>query len=144
MQTFWGIAIAAIALLCWGGQTIAWVAPRRGVRWHLIESPDDVEPMYWADIRGEGLWDACTLWTMVAAGMLLTVDNPAWPYFGLVGGGMYVYFAGRGIATRRYMVRGGFRVGLPADLKVAMTALAMWGVMGLAVIVAAANTLAGS
>ena len=144
MQIFWGVVVAAIALLCWGGQTIAWVAPYRGVRWRLIESPDDVEPIYWADIRGEGLWDAFTLWTMVVAGVLLAVDNAAWPYFGLVGGGMYVYFAGRGIATRWYMVRSGFRVGLPADLKVGVTALATWGVMGLAVIVAAATALAGS
>jgi len=32
---------------------------------------------------------------MVTAGVLLIVDSPAWPYFGLVGGGTYIHFAGR-------------------------------------------------
>lgn len=34
---------------------------------------------------------------MVVAGVLLILNNGVWAYFGLVGGGMYVYFAGRAI-----------------------------------------------
>ena len=101
----------------------------------------DVEPSYWADIRGEAAWDFFTLWTLVMAGVLLIIDNPTWAYFGLVRGGMYVYFAGRAICTRATMQRRGFRVGAPLNLKLGYTLLAIWGLMGLIVIAAAVVAL---
>jgi hypothetical protein len=144
VDVFWGIMIVVLSLLCWGGQTIAWLAPATAVRLTLMEAQDDVEPTYWADIRGEAPWDFVTLWTMVVAGLLLMVDNMAWAYFGLVGGGMYVYFAGRGIFTRMAMQRREFRIGAPKNLKLGYALLAIWGVMGLATIVAAVVTLSAS
>ena len=107
MGILWGVVVVALSLLCWGGQAIAWFAPATAVRLTLMEAEDSVEPTYFADGRGEALWDMFTLWTMLVAGVLLIVDNPAWAYFGLVGGGMYVYFAGRGIFTRRAMQQPG-------------------------------------
>ena len=141
VQIFWGIVVAALSLLCWGGQTVVWLAPATGVRLNLSEAESDVEPTYWADIRGEAAWDFFTLWTLVVAGVLLIIDHPAWAYFGLMGGGMYVYFAGRGICTRVSMQRRGFRVGRPRNLKLGYTLLAIWGLMGLIVIAAAAMAL---
>ena len=141
MQIFWGIVVTALSLLCWGGQAVVWLAPATGVRLSLSEAEDDVEPMYWADIRGEAAWDLFTLWTLVVAGVLLIIDHPAWASFGLVGGGMYVYFAGRGISTRASMQRRGFRVGTPLNLKLGYTLLAIWGLMGLIVIAAAVVAL---
>ncbi len=141
VQVFWGIVVTALSLLCWGGQAIVWLAPATGVRLSLSEAEADVEPTYWADIRGEAAWDFFTLWTLVVAGVLLIIDNPAWAFFGLVGGGMYVYFAGRGISTRATMQRRGFRVGSPASLKLGYTLLVIWGLMGLMVIAAAVVAL---
>jgi hypothetical protein len=137
MGIFWGIVVVVLSLLCWGGQTIVWLAPAAGVRLGLSEAEADVEPTYWADIRGEAPWDFLTLWTLVVAGVLLIVNNQAWPYFGLVGGGMYAYFAGRAISTRMAMQRRGFRVGTPLNLKLGYTLLGIWGVMGTITIVAA-------
>ena len=142
MAIAWGIVVLLLSLLCWGGQTIAWLAPDTAVRWGLMEAEDDVEPTFWADIRGEAAWDALTLWTMVVAAVLLLVDNTTWAYFGLVGGGMYVYFAGRGILTRMAMQRRGLRMGAAKNLPVAYTALALWGVMALTTIVVAVAALA--
>jgi len=141
MQVAAGIVVLVLSLLCWGGQTIAWLRPATAVRLTLMEAEDDVEPLYWADIRGEAVWDALSLWTMVVAGILLIADNQAWAYFGLVGGGMYVYFAGRGISARLTMQRGGFRIGAHASVKVGYTFLAIWGLMGLVTIVAAIAAL---
>lgn len=141
MGVFWGIVVVGLSLLAWGGQFIAWIAPETAVRLSVMESRDAVEPTYWADIRGEAPLDFVTLWTMVAAGVLLIFNNPAWAYFGLVGGGMFVYFAGRGIFTRVAMQRGGFRVGTPHNLKVGYTFLALWGAMGLITIAAAVAAL---
>ena len=144
MQIFWGIVVTALSLLCWGGQAVVWLAPATGVRLNLSEAEADVEPVYWADIRGEAAWDLFTLWTLVVAGVLLIIDNPAWAYFGLVGGGMYVCFAGRGISTRASMQRRGFRVGAPLNLKLGYALLAIWGLMGLIVIAAAVVALSTS
>jgi hypothetical protein len=141
MQILWGIVVVVLSLLCWGGQTIVWFAPATGVRLTLSEAEDDVEPTYWADIRGEALWDFFTLWTMVVSGVLLIIDSPMWAYFGLVGGGMYVYFAGRGVFTRVAMQRHELRIGNPQNVKLGYTLLTIWGVMGLITIIAAVIAL---
>ena len=142
MNVFLGIVVVVLSLLCWGGQVIAWLAPATAVKLTLMEAENDVEPAYWADIRGEAAWDALTLWTMVVAGALLIIDNPTWAYFGLIGGGMFVYFGGRGIFTRVAMRRRGFRVGTPQNVKIGLVFLGIWGVMGLITIIAAAVALA--
>jgi len=144
MGILWGVVVVALSLLCWGGQTIAWFAPATAVKLTLMEAEDSVEPTNFVDGRGEALWDMLTLWTMLVAGVLLIVDNPAWAYFGLVGGGMYVYFAGRGIFTRRAMQNRGYRVGAAENVKVAYLFLTIWGVMGLITIAAAATALSSS
>ena len=144
MQIFWGIALVTSSLLCWGGQTVVCFAPAIGAKLGLSEKEADVEPAFWADVRGEALWDFTTLWTLVVAGVLLLFDHQAWPYFGLIGGSAYLYFAGRGILTRIEMRRAGFRVGDPKSVQMGLVMLAVWGVVGLITIVAAAETLAGS
>lgn len=142
MRIFGAIVLMALSLLCWGGQTIVWLFPRTGVKLGLSEAEEDVEPAYWADIRGEAAWDFFTLWTMLAAAVLLILDEPAWAYFGLVGGGMYVYFAGRGVFTRRAMRSRGLRVGATVSLKLGYTFLVIWGLMGLVTIAVAGRALA--
>jgi hypothetical protein len=141
MEIGLGIVVVVLSLLCWGGQVIAWLAPRTAVKLTLMEAEEDVEPTYWADIRGEAAWDSLTLWTLLVAGLLLIADNPVWAYFGLVGGGMYLYFAGRGILTRIEMRRRKFRVGKPQNLRLAYALLVVWGVVAAITIIAAAQAL---
>ena len=141
MQIFWGIALVVSSLLCWGGQTIVCFAPAIGTRLGLSEKEADVEPAFWADVRGEALWDFLTLWTLLVAGVLLIIDHPAWAYFGLIGGSVYVYFAGRGIFTRVTMQRRGLRIGSPQAVKVVFAFLMFWGITGLATIIAAIAAL---
>lgn len=143
MNLILGLVIMVLAGVCWGGQVLAGLAPKTAVRWGLMESEADVEPVYWSDIVAEARWDAAVLWPMVVAGALLTIDHRAWPYFGLVGGGSYIYFAGRGIAARLIMRARGFRIGSRGSVAVGLIALAVWGVMALGVIVAAIIELEG-
>jgi hypothetical protein len=144
MNIVWGTIVVLLSLLAWGGQFISWVAPRTAIRFSLMEQEESVEPSYWADIRGEAPFDFITLWTMVVAGLLLIADVKAWAYFGLVGGGMYVYFAGRGMFTRIALQRHGFRVGSERNLKLGYAMLAAWGLMGLVTIAAAVIALPAS
>lgn len=144
MEIIWGILVVILSGLAWGGQATAWLAPDTAVKLGLMEAEDDVEPTYWADVRGEASWDFFTLWIMLAAGVLLIVAEPVWAYFGLVGGGVYVYFAGRGIFTRVRMQQSGLRIGAPSNLRLAYILLTVWGVMALITIIAAVVALSPS
>ena len=141
MNILWGIVLVVLGLACWGGQATSWLAPATARRFRLTDAEDSVEPTFFADVRGEAAWDTLTLWTAVVAGALLLADNPAWAYFGLVAGGMYVYFAGRGIFVRVVMLRRGLRIGLLPDVRAAFVFLTIWGVMGLITITAAWTSL---
>ncbi len=142
MTIIWGIIVVVLALLAWGGQTISWFLPRTAERLALTEPEDAVEPAFYADVRAEALWDALTLWVAAVAGVLLIAGNDAWPYFGLAGGAIYVYFAGRGLLTRRAMQRRGLRIGTVENVKSAYLFLTMSGLMGLVTAIAAAGALA--
>lgn len=144
MEILWGVIVIVLTLPCWGGQTISWFAPNLAARLKLMESENSVEPVYYADIRGEALWDTLTLWAMPLAGVLLVFDSAAWPYFGLAAGAVYVYFAGRGILTRRAMQQRGYRIGDPENISIAYAALAVWGLAGAITVVVAASVLSNS
>lgn len=141
MGLAWGIVVVGLSGVCWAGQAVSWFYPATGERLSLIEAEDSVEPAFFADARGEALWDTLTLWTMPVAGVLLIADYAAWPYFGLVGGGMYVYFAGRGIFTRTALQRQGLRIGTKQNVGLGLAFLAIWGVMGIVTVVAATVSL---
>ncbi len=137
MEFAWGLVILVLGLVAWGGQTISWFAPQAAARWNLTEAEETVEPVFWADVRGEALWDFFTLWTLPVAGILLILDAPAWASFGLVGGGIYIYFAGRGILARLEMQRREFRIGDAANVRLGLVMLGVWGVAGLITVIAA-------
>lgn len=141
MGTAWGLVIIVFSLLAWAGQAMSWLAPVRAEQWSLTEGEESVEPVYYADGRGEAVWDTLSLWTMLAAGVLLVADSSSWGYFGLVGGGMYTYFAGRGVFTRLAIQRRGYRIGSTRNVRVGYTFLLIWGVIGVITIVAAVVAL---
>ena len=143
MSLVWGAVVVVLSVLSWGGQALSWFAPTTAVRWKLMEAEDDVDPAFWADVRAEALWDTFTLWTMVVAGVLLIADVDAWAYFGLVGGGMYVYFGGRGIFTRAALARRGLRIGSRENVRLGYVFSAVWAVMALVTIAAAVRSIQG-
>lgn len=141
MQLLWGIIVVTLSLLAWGSQFITWVAPRTGARFHFTASDDADEPSYWIDFRGEAPFASVTLWTMVVAGILMILDIEEWAYFGLVGGGMYVYFAGGAIFTRIAARRAGVPLGALPSHRMRYTLLMLWALMGLITIAAAVASL---
>ncbi|HSF84197.1 MAG TPA: hypothetical protein VLG28_00885 [Acidimicrobiia bacterium] len=137
MGIFWGVVLVILGLIGWGGQLLSWLRPATAVRLGVMEAEEDVEPVFWVDIRAEAAWDSLVLWTLPVAGALLLLDEPAWAYFGLVGGGMYLYFAGRGIFARRTMQRRGMRIGDEQSVPMNVGFLALWGAVAAVTIVAA-------
>jgi hypothetical protein len=141
MELLWGIMVLVLSLIAWLGQLTSWLAPATAHRLTLIESEADVEPVYWADIRGEAMWDSLVLWTLPLAALLLILDEPVWAVFGLIGGGAYLYYAGRGIVTRLAMQRRGFRIGASQNVRLGYVFLAVWGAMALITMAGAAASL---
>ena len=142
MNLIWGaILIIFTLILCWLGQVINASSPTLAARLGLDAPESDVDPIFFVDGRGEAIWDALILWTLPAAGILLILNSPYWAYFGLVGGGIYLYFAGRGIVVRLLMQRRGIRIGEPGTLKVAYAFLSLWGLMAVVTIVMAVAAL---
>lgn len=137
MNIIWGVILTIISSLGWLGQVISAVKPALAEKLGLTELEAEVDPAFYADVRGEALWDAVILWTLPTAGVLLTLNNPAWVYFGLVGGGMFLYFAGRGIIARRVMQQRGIRIGKPESLKMIYLFLVLWGLAAAITIVMA-------
>jgi hypothetical protein len=78
---------------------------------------------------------------MVVAGVLMILDIQEWAYFGLVGGGMYIYFAGGAIFTRIAARRAGVPLGTLLNHKLRYTLLVLWALMGLITIAAAVVSL---
>lgn len=142
VSLIWGlILIVFTLLLCWLAQVISALSPAMAARLGLTEPEADVDHTFYVDGRGEAIWDAMILWTLPVAGILLILNNPWWAYFGLVGGGMYLYFAGRLLVVRTMMRRRGIRIGKPETVKLYNGVLMLWGLIALITIVMAVMAL---
>ena len=142
MNLIWGAILVVFTLiLCWLGQVVNASSPRLAARMGLAEPESDVDPTFFVDGRGEAIWDALILWTLPVAGILLMLDSPWWAYFGLVGGGMYLYFAGRMIVVRLMMQRHGVRIGKPDTVKLYNAVLTLWGLIAVVTIIMAVAAL---
>ena len=142
MHVFWGVILIIFTMVvCWLGQTISALSPKFAVKLGLTEQESEVGTTFYADVRGEAIWDSLILWTLPVAGILLILNNGMWAYFGSVGGGSYLYFAGRGIATRLVMQRRGIRIGALGTLKLFYTFLACWLLIALVTIIMAISDL---
>jgi len=142
MDLFWGVVLIIFTLLVgWLGQTITAFSPKLAVRLGLTEPESDVDSTFYADVRGEAIWDAIILWTLPVAGILLILNNALWAYFGLVGGGSYLYFAGRGIAVRIAMRRREIYIGKPSTIKLFYVFLTLWGLIAMVTIIMAVGAL---
>jgi hypothetical protein len=137
------VVILALTSLAWIGQIISAVAPDLAVCWGLSEAEAEVESTFHADGLAECVWDSFTLWTLPLSALLFIFEEPSWTVFSLIGGGMYVYFAGRGIAQRMTMHRLGIRIGTPSGVRTAYIFLSIWGVCGITAIIAASLDLLG-
>jgi hypothetical protein len=142
MNIIWGaILIIFTLILCWLGQVINASSPTLAARLGLAEPESDVDPTFFVDGRGEAIWDALILWILPVAGILLILNSPWWVYFGLVGGGMYVYFAGRMLVVRRVMQQRDIRIGKPETVKLYNAVLTLWGLIGVVTIIMAVAAL---
>jgi len=142
MNLIWGIILIIFTMILgWFAQIINALSPTLAGRLGLNEPESDVDPTFFVDTRGEAIWDVMIIWTLPVAGILLILNSPLWAYFGLVGGGSYLYFAGRGIVVRLVMQRQAIRVGKPGTLKLYFLFLILWGLIAVVTIILAVAAL---
>jgi hypothetical protein len=137
MHIIWAIFLIVIPGIAFVGQLFSLVAPLGAARAGLTEHESEVNPAFYADVRGEALWDSLVLWTLPAAGVLGLLNSDGWVWLCLVGGGMYVYFGGRGILTRLSCQRRSIVIGSKKSVSAAIAFLAVWGLSGITAIVLA-------
>ena len=141
MNLIWGIILVSVTLKCWIGQIIIAFSPKVAEKIKIAEPESDVNQTFFLEMQGAAIWDAVSLWTLPFAGILLILNNKLWTYFGLVGGGMYLYFVGRGIASHSTMQRKGINIGRAKKLKVKYMILTLWGFIAIVTMIMAVETM---
>lgn len=141
MDVIWGGFLVVLTLIGWIGQVINAISPQLAAKLGVAEAEADVDPTFFVDGRGEAIWDSLVIWTLPVAGILLMFGNPFWVYFGLVGGGSYLYFSGRILFTRFMMQRHGVRIGTPKNIRVANLFATLWGLAAIVTIAMAIKAM---
>lgn len=141
MEIIWGAVLTILTLIAWVGQTIIAFSPKLGAKLGVGEAESDVDPTYYIDARGEAIWDSLIIWILPVSGILLMFNNPLWVYFALVGGGSYLYFAGRIISTRIMMQRHGIRIGTPTNIRISYLFVSLWALAAITTIIMAIATI---
>ncbi len=140
IESIWGLILIVVGGIAWLGQVVTARSPSTAARWGLAEPRESVEPVIWIDNRAEAIWDTLALWVLPLAGVLLLIGHPLWPHLGLIGAGVYLYFAGRALVQRHQMRRYGVRVGTPGDVRLVqgfMTLCALLAIVTIGLAVAA-------
>jgi hypothetical protein len=141
MNLIWGVILISVTLKCWIGQIITAFSPKVAAEIRIAEPESDVDPTFFVDMRSAAIWDALSLWTLPIAGILLIINNNLWTYFGLIGGGMYLYFVGRTIISYLILHRYKINIGRAKKLKVKLMILALWGFVAIVTIIIAVMDL---
>ena len=132
MQTVLGVVCILFGGFGWVGQLISGINYPLAQRLGLQEKSDGTDTLFRLAEINAARWDSFVLWTLVAAGILMLVNNSWWPYVSLVAGGIYLDGAGREAAKYISLTKGGVRIGSPKDLRIAavffciMAAIALW------------------
>ena len=68
MNLIWGIILVSVTLKCWIGQIIIAISPKVAEKIRIAEPEYDLDKTFFADMRGEAIWDAICLWTLPFTG----------------------------------------------------------------------------
>ena len=82
--------------------------------------------LYLIETRANGLSDILTSWIFPLSGFLMLKGQESWPFFALVGGGIYIYFAFLTVFSRVFLKREGFKVGSESSEMVAYAFSIIW------------------
>lgn len=134
-----GILVLVLGLIAWLGQMLAFLLPSVAVKLGVLEPESEVDPtLYIMEGKVEAIVDILLIWTLPAAALLMILNHPLWPYLGLFGGGVFLYFSGLITLSRMFLKRAGKQIGSPASERAAHLFGSLWALSAVAMIVLAA------
>lgn len=86
-------------------------------------------------------WDLATLIWMPLSGVLMVINNTAWPLFALFAGAIYLDTAGREAAKILSLKHQGVRIGAPKQHRVFFSTYIIMGALGILVVFYSAGKL---
>ncbi len=127
MITVTGIIVIIVGLLVYIGQGLSFFAPELATRIGLNDPQEEMDQtLYVIETRANGLTDILLTWIFPLSGLLMILDHHYWPYFALVGSGIYLYFALLTIFCRVFLKKLGKKVGSPSSEKTAYIFSVVW------------------
>ena len=119
MRIVLGIICVIFGGIGWIGQVISGFNYPLAQKLGLQEKSEGTDPLFRRAETNAARWDSFVLWTLLAAGILMLINNYWWPYISLIAGGIYLDGAGREVAKCVSLSKEGIRIGSPKDLRVA-------------------------
>lgn len=141
MQTVLGWTLIIFPGALYVAQLISSVNFSLAQRLGLQEDPDEADALLQRAEKYTALWDLVTLVWLPLSGLLMVVDSPAWPLFGLIGGAIYLDAAGREAAKILSLQHEGVRIGAPKQRRFFFSTYLIMGVLGVLVIMYSARQL---
>ena len=120
MRIFVGI-LGLAAWILYVGQIISVANFGLAQRLGLQESSDSADPLSGHLELWAARWDLWWLWTLPAAGILMLLDHPWWPYAAMIGGGAFVDTGGREAAKNLGLRQQSVRIGSRGQQWLAMS-----------------------
>lgn len=142
MMTFIGVIVVLVGLIAWVGQSFSFIVPSLATKFGLLEPQEEMdETLYIIEAKALSLNDMLLTWTLPLSGVLMLLNNPLWPYFGLIGGGIYLYFSGMIVLSRIYLKSVGKKIGGPSAVTAAYAFSAVWVLVTLMMIIMSISEL---
>ena len=136
MQTTIGIAVFIVGFIGWFGQGLSFFAPQLAVRLGVLERKSEMdETLYLIESKPMAISDMLLSWLLPLSALLMVFAHPLWPYLGLIGAGVTLYFSLLIFLTRIYLKHDGKAVGGPSVLRAAYLFALFNGVAALLMIV---------
>ena len=139
VRFMWGVILFSVTLKVWVGQIIIAISPSIAERIRVIEPISKVDKCYFVNMRGDALWNMFFLWILPVSGFFLIINHDLWPFFGVFGGVIYVYFAGHGIIIRFLMQKNGISIGGSKWVRFTYFLLFLWLIIAVVTIFFALN-----
>lgn len=94
MNIIIGIVVIVVGLIVYIGQSLSFFAPELATKTGLNDPEEAMDQsLYVIETRANGLSDILLTWTLPLSGLLMILEHDSWPFFALVGSGIYLYFA---------------------------------------------------
>ena len=127
MITIIGIIVIIVGLIVFVGQGLSFFAPNLATKIGLNDPEEEMDQtLYVIETKANGLSDILLTWIFPLSGLLMIIDHRFWPFFALVGSGIYLYFALLTIFTRLFLKKIGKKVGSISSEKTAYIFSVIW------------------